>query len=86
MHCSHLTQICCFQVNAVIATDIFDPALKRKREERWSTAFPKDENSDLDRRSSHRSGEIDRKAALVFETIITASDVAHMMQRKFQSK
>jgi hypothetical protein len=65
-------------VNSVMATDIMDPTLKELRNRRWDKAFSKT--------SSVPSGEIaskdyiNRKATVVIEHIIQASDVAHTMQ------
>jgi len=63
-------------VNAVMATDIANKALQRERKERWADAFSKNvgvsdeapDTVDLDR---------NRKATIVFEHIIQASDVSH---------
>mmetsp|Transcript_1718 Transcript_1718/g.4428 ORF Transcript_1718/g.4428 Transcript_1718/m.4428 type:complete len:178 (-) Transcript_1718:149-682(-) len=64
-------------INCVIATDIFDKEMKIFRDIRWEKAF----------RSNYRSQEgtsiIDdrnRKATIVIECIIQASDVSHTMQ------
>jgi hypothetical protein len=59
-------------VNAVIATDIADKELNTWRKNRWDKVFHQ-EPSDLEITS-------DRKATIVFEYIIQASDVAHTMQ------
>ena len=64
-------------VNAVMATDIADKDLKKIRESRWGAAFSSEptvspgQNTGLD---------TDRKATIVFEYIIQASDIAHTMQ------
>jgi hypothetical protein len=58
-------------VNAVIATDISDSSLRRWREERWAHAFS---TPGGDSESAHR------KASIVFDYILQASDVAHTMQ------
>merc|ERR1711933_221908 len=61
-------------VNSVMATDIADKELKVLRNKRWSRAFnekPMDENADDDR---------NRKATIVIEHLIQASDIAHTMQ------
>ena len=62
-------------VNSVMATDIVDKELKALRNARWAKAF--DEKADLneDARES-----ISRKATIVIEHLIQASDVAHTMQ------
>ncbi|CAJ1965718.1 unnamed protein product [Cylindrotheca closterium] len=62
-------------VNVVMATDIADKELGALRKARWNVAFDKTENemlsSDLDR---------NRKATIVIEHLIQASDVSHTMQ------
>ncbi|CAB9497872.1 Receptor-type guanylate cyclase gcy [Seminavis robusta] len=70
-------------INLVLATDIMDRELGALRKERWSKAFNKDAVSLLD--ESDDSGEdnhtvVNRKATIVLEHIIQASDVAHTMQ------
>lgn len=59
-------------VNAVIATDIADKGLKSLREERWDLAFSQE--------GLLRPQNNDRRATVVFEYIIQASDIAHTMQ------
>ncbi|KAG7356995.1 hypothetical protein IV203_001683 [Nitzschia inconspicua] len=61
-------------VNAVMATDIADKDLKTYRENRWELAFKDKAEKDID------PMDRDRKATIVFEYIIQASDVAHTMQ------
>jgi class 3 adenylate cyclase len=61
-------------VNTVMATDIVDKELGALRKQRWNVAFDdstKDENP-LD--------TVNRKATIVIEHLIQASDVAHTMQ------
>mmetsp|Transcript_14277 Transcript_14277/g.31177 ORF Transcript_14277/g.31177 Transcript_14277/m.31177 type:complete len:1108 (+) Transcript_14277:70-3393(+) len=61
-------------VQVVLATDIMDKQLKGLRNKRWETAFStehQDEN-ELD--------SVNRKATIVLEHLIQASDVAHTMQ------
>lgn len=61
-------------VNAVIATDIADKDLGAWRKNRWDKVFHQEPTlSDGEKMS-------DRKATIVFEHIIQASDVAHTMQ------
>jgi hypothetical protein len=60
-------------VNSVMATDIMDKDLKQLRNARWDKAF-KDPAIDATKES------IDRKATIVIEHLIQASDVAHTMQ------
>jgi class 3 adenylate cyclase len=61
-------------VNSVMATDIMDKDLKALRNNRWEKAFneaPGDENLE---------DAINRKATIVIEHLIQASDVSHTMQ------
>jgi 3'5'-cyclic nucleotide phosphodiesterase len=60
-------------VNTVLATDIMDKDLKTLRNDRWERAFSG--VPDANRRDS-----INRKATIVIEHLIQASDVAHTMQ------
>lgn len=63
-------------VNIVMATDIMDKDLKKLRNDRWDRAFSKDSIG-----SEQTSKEnINRKATIVIEHLIQASDVAHTMQ------
>jgi len=61
-------------VNSVMATDIVDEELKTLRNARWEKAFqvlrPKESLKD----------SVDRKATIVIEHLIQASDIAHTMQ------
>jgi hypothetical protein len=61
-------------VNAVLATDIVDAKLTELRKNRWDEAFH--ETSGRKSPSEDRN----RKATIVMEHIIQASDVAHSMQ------
>jgi hypothetical protein len=61
-------------VNTVLATDIFDKELSAARKARWEKAF----NSEGESSSKHEA--INRKATIVIEHLIQASDVAHTMQ------
>jgi class 3 adenylate cyclase len=58
-------------VDAVLATDIADKELGTLRKNRWEKAFAENPTTDFD---------VDRKATIVFEHIIQASDVCHTMQ------
>lgn len=62
-------------VNSVMATDILDRDLKRLRNARWETAF-----SESGRLQRDHKKDVDRKATIVIEHLIQASDVAHTMQ------
>lgn len=59
-------------VNTVMATDIMDKDLGKLRKERWDKAFADEGDADPD--------SVDRKASIVIEHLIAASDVAHTMQ------
>jgi 3'5'-cyclic nucleotide phosphodiesterase len=61
-------------VNSIIATDIFDKELGTLRKNRWNKAFYETTPED----SSHEVTS--RKATIVIEHLIQASDVAHTMQ------
>jgi 3'5'-cyclic nucleotide phosphodiesterase len=60
-------------VNAVMATDIMDKDLKKLRNDRWEVAF------DVQKDQVSREAA-NRKATIVIEHLIQASDVAHTMQ------
>ena len=62
-------------VNSVMATDIMDKDLKNLRNARWEKAFS--ENSDI---ATTMVDNVNRKATIVIEHLIQASDVAHTMQ------
>jgi 3'5'-cyclic nucleotide phosphodiesterase len=65
-------------VNSVIATDIVDSDLKERRNERWDKAFAEEFSPCEERSDSHEI--INRRATLVLEHLIQASDVSHCMQ------
>jgi len=62
-------------VNSVMATDIADKELKKLRNARWEKAF--DEGAPSNR---FLQEDRNRKATIVIEHLIQASDVAHTMQ------
>jgi class 3 adenylate cyclase len=63
-------------VNSVLATDLVDKDLKALRNARWEKAFnPNDVNQD-----DHPRDAVNRKATIVIEHLIQASDVSHTMQ------
>lgn len=64
-------------VNAVMATDIVDKELKNARNARWEKAF----NDEIE--EEHPRDANNRKATIVIEHLIQASDVAHTMQHWF---
>ena len=59
-------------VNSLMATDIFDPQLKSIRETRWKNAFYKDQEES-------KVIAKNRKATIVIEHLLQASDVCHTM-------
>jgi len=61
-------------VNSVMATDIADKDLKQLRNSRWERAF--DDTQSVGRWSD----DVNRKATIVIEHLIQASDVSHTMQ------
>jgi hypothetical protein len=66
-------------VNSVMATDIFDKELGQLRKNRWAKAF-----SDLPPPEApiemSSTEDLNRKATIVIEHVIQASDVSHCMQ------
>ncbi|CAJ1939123.1 unnamed protein product [Cylindrotheca closterium] len=60
-------------VNAVMATDIMDKAIGKTRKERWEMAFSNEAPADP-------VSLMNRRATLVIEHLIQASDIAHTMQ------
>ena len=77
-------------INSVMATDIMDKGLKELRNARWDKAF-KTGNPDKELNNPGSSttptlsegtskDAVDRKATIVIEHLIQASDVAHTMQ------
>lgn len=65
-------------VNAVMSTDIVDKELKDLRNARWYKAFNKDGSDYLE--ETNKRDEVNRKATIVIEHIIQASDISHTMQ------
>lgn len=68
-------------VNSVMATDIVDKPLKELRNARWEKAFSELSADDND----IKQDDINRKATIVIEHLIQASDVAHTMQHWYVS-
>ncbi|KAL3938937.1 MAG: hypothetical protein SGBAC_006242 [Bacillariaceae sp.] len=62
-------------VNTVLATDIFDKELQTIRKKRWDDAF-----ANLYSKTKNEDDDVNRKATIVIEHLIQASDVAHTMQ------
>lgn len=72
-------------INSVMATDISDKELKKLRNNRWEKAFKSFEGQSGMDKSTTRSraairDDINRKATIVIEHLIQASDVSHTMQ------
>jgi hypothetical protein len=65
-------------VNSVMATDIVDKELKALRNARWEKAFS-EKSSDFHVEENERDA-VHRKATIVIEHLIQASDVSHTMQ------
>jgi len=63
-------------VNTVLATDILDKDLKQLRNQRWDKAFSSDRKDAIETNQD----KINRKATIVLEHLIQASDVCHTMQ------
>lgn len=72
-------------VQTVMATDIADAELRTARNQRWDKAFAdKDPMTDASARNAEEQTELDtdrnRKATIVLEHLMQASDIAHTMQ------
>jgi class 3 adenylate cyclase len=66
---------------SVVATDIMDKQLGACRKARWAKAFEiKNEDTDVITGDEYQKDDHDRKATIVLEHVIQASDVAHTMQ------
>ena len=66
-------------VNGVMATDIADKDLKTLRNNRWDKAFKIDLDGEVQSKQEQRDA-VNRKATIVIEHLIQASDVSHTMQ------
>jgi hypothetical protein len=75
-----LKRFCHIMVHTVLATDIMDQELSQERKERWSAMFGLDGDS-ISKNSWAKSAgvdnEVDRKATIVIEHLMQASDVVH---------
>jgi 3'5'-cyclic nucleotide phosphodiesterase len=89
--CSTKTEFVRFRqlvVNSVLATDIMDPKLKHIRNARWAKAFADPASSSpiggavvtADSVPETTADQVNRKATIVIEHMIQASDVSHTMQ------
>ena len=77
--CRNESELCRLRqlvVNSVMATDIMDPDLKKLRDARWEKAF---QSTNIENQDTSREA-VNRKATIVIEHLIQASDVAHTMQ------
>jgi len=64
--------------NMVMATDIMDKEMGAFRKARWNKVFDEDDESIMG--SKETQHDINRKATIVLEHLIQASDVSHTMQ------
>jgi class 3 adenylate cyclase len=64
-------------INNVLATDIFDKELQTLRRNRWDKAFQRFHTQS---QATNPEDDVNRKATIVMEHLIQASDVAHTMQ------
>ena len=64
-------------VNSVMATDIADKELGALRKNRWNKAFNIDQGSNHSGRDENPDDDVNRKATIVIEHLIQASDVSH---------
>lgn len=64
-------------VNTILATDIMDKDLKNLREARWDKTFSPQFSNESQAASGHARN---RKATIVIEHLIQASDISHTMQ------
>jgi hypothetical protein len=67
-------------VNAVMVTDIMDKELGQQRKARWNKAFADEIITGDEALPKSEEEDKNRKATIVIEHIIQASDVAHIMQ------
>lgn len=67
-------------VNTVMATDIMDKDLKTLRNNRWDKAFKKGDADSNPLEEENDDTAVNRKATIVIEHLIQASDVSHTMQ------
>jgi hypothetical protein len=67
-------------VNGVMATDIADKELKILRNNRWDKAFKINQIDEASPSQKDQRDVVNRKATIVIEHLIQASDVSHTMQ------
>jgi hypothetical protein len=76
-----LTRFRAIVVNLVLATDIMDAELGALRKDRWARAFSEVESAATSTDANQaNSSDVNRKATIVLEHLIQASDIAHTMQ------
>jgi hypothetical protein len=73
---TELTRFRSLLVNSVMATDIVDKELKQLRNDRWDKAF----SGEVPQTEEEVAAAVNRKATIVIEHLIQASDVSHTMQ------
>jgi hypothetical protein len=84
--CSSSTELARFRqlvINSVMATDLGDKEMKALRNGRWDKAFQEPRAKECALGSGTNTNpmdEINRKATIVIEHLIQASDVSHTMQ------
>ena len=74
--CKELGRFRQLVINSVMATDLGDKQLKELRNGRWNKAFQEEEAPTED----NPRDQVNRKATIVIEHLIQASDIAHTMQ------
>jgi hypothetical protein len=67
-------------VNAVLATDFLDEGMCARRNARWELAFSTSANSSSSPEMAVDDNTFNRKATLVLEHLVQASDLSHRMQ------
>ena len=77
---SELTRFRQLLVNVILATDIMDKDLGALRKNRWNAAFSEHAVVCEDKEGDSSTRALNRKATIVIEHLIQASDVAHTMQ------
>merc|ERR1712157_548921 len=77
---SEMTRFRQLVVNSVMATDITDKDMKKIRNDRWDKAFQQQTTTTTTIADDPTQDVINRKATIVIEHLIQASDVAHTMQ------
>jgi hypothetical protein len=71
---AELERFSCIVQNAVLATDVFDKNIKAERDARWESVFEEFDSEEVPEVLNYK------RAQLVLEHMIQASDVIHTMQ------